>query len=171
MTGLFTKAENTQSLVRNERQFLWQVNNSLFQALPSPESKIASPDPIQSYPQSETTSTTPPEVDQRYSPQIPSQPAVSLNLSPIGQASSVDELPTQPPLTESSPPVGPISSAIQSSLGESYNPSDYSNYYSAFYQSHHADPNAHQYFKSLQSSSNHHFTVSSLIQKVNPGTV
>ena len=115
---------------------------------PSPE-KIASP---------EQTTATPPEVDARYSPQIIPQ-SVSLNLSPIGtsESSTVES-------QLESPAVGPISTAIQNSLEYPTTPADYSNYYSAFYQSHYQQ-------QQLQAAPNHHFTVSSLIQKVNPGAV
>ena len=150
--------------------------------------------------------TTPPEVDQRYSP-VTGQPntmvqsGVSLNLSPIAARSSSTSnsgsgesrnssdvsgttdpaLPVQVVGTSGSvasvqgnqtSPQGPIASAIQNTLGFGNAPGqiqttpDYSNYYSAFYQAH-SDPNAalahSNYFP------NHHFTVSSLIQKPSVG--
>ena len=117
---------------------------------------------------------------------------VSLNLSPIAPRSSSTSgsgesqnssdvsgntepassaLPVQPAgavaVANQASPQGPIASAIQNSLGfgntsQMSSPPDYSNYYSAFYQAH-TDPNApiphSNYFP------NHHFTVSSLIQK------
>ena len=66
---------------------------------------------------------------------------------------------------------GPIANAIQSSLGD-YRPpqevADYSNYYSAFYQ---AQQQAHDPNLNANYFPNHHFTVSSLIQKQPSTTV
>lgn len=132
----------------------------------APEKSI-SPDPSERvYAPTEPTST-PQEVDAQYSPQN----QTTLNLSSPIQRSDTSADSTE--LAAASVPLeaqpGPISNAIQSSLGLTtgtgapsleYPPPDYSNYYSAFYQAH-ADPNHANYFSNP-------FTVSSLIQKPTP---
>jgi hypothetical protein len=103
---------------------------------------------------------------------------IHLNLSPTGLSSSgvssdSQHLGESAHLNALTAP-GPISSAIAAASGipltdyRNQIQPDYSNYYSAFYQSHPSDPNS----LSAQSYShfpNHHFTVSSLIQKPQVG--
>ena len=104
----------------------------------------------------------------------------SLNMSPTGTSSGVSSDSSH----LSGLITGPITSAIAAATstplpvstpvsmgtvtaGSSYQPTDYSNYYSAFYQTHPVDPNSSQLAQtgSYSHFPNHHFTVSSLIQK------
>ena len=90
----------------------------------------------------------------------------SLNLSPTGTSSGVSSDSHLSGLV-----TGPITSAIAAATAPGLSgdnryqvPGDYSNYYSAFYQTHPADPNALAQ-SNYSHFPNHHFTVSSLIQK------
>ena len=89
----------------------------------------------------------------------------SLNLSPVGTSSGVSSDSHLSGLV-----TGPITSAIAAATAPTpsdYRNSqiptgDYSNYYSAFYQTHPAEQQPVNYAGHFP---NHHFTVSSLIQK------